>query len=181
MPLRYPTGLEIRKGDRVLFHDEPGEIEFIADPEKPEPHTEFYLRQHGAGVMVRESKHFGTAFIPEVQFDTDLKFVSRDLDAMLIDAVRKYIDPAGREDEFEPERLRTIYSVLANVLSGWLESAEGWSRYYWVDDILQSSIRVLSENEVEVLGCKRQSWMDSNCAEAANVVRAETLKQTYDR
>jgi len=32
VPFRYQTGDEIRKGDRVLFHGEPGGIEFVADP-----------------------------------------------------------------------------------------------------------------------------------------------------
>jgi hypothetical protein len=30
MPFTYQSGEEIQRGDRVLFHDEPGEIEFVA-------------------------------------------------------------------------------------------------------------------------------------------------------
>jgi hypothetical protein len=153
MSLRYQTGLEIRKGDRVLFQGEAGEIEFVADPQKPEPETDSYLREHGAGVMVHEPKHFGRAFIPEPQAEVDLKFVSRDLEGMLVHAVREYIG-ARRRDEDDAEQMRSIYSVLARILSGLLQDAEGWSRYYWVDDILQSSIAILSDNEVNVLG-----WM----------------------
>jgi len=29
--MRYQSGEEIRKGDKVLFHGEPGEIEFVVD------------------------------------------------------------------------------------------------------------------------------------------------------
>ena len=152
MVLRYQTGLEIRKGDRVLFHGEPGEIEFVADPEKLEPGIDSYLREYGTGVMVREPKHFGRAFISDPSHAEDLRFISRDLEAMLADEVREYI--AGREDEAEPEKLRSIYSTFARLLNGLLEGAEGWSPYYWVDDILQSSIAILSDNEVIVLG-----WM----------------------
>jgi hypothetical protein len=32
MPFFYSSGEEIRKGDRVLLHGEPGEIELVADP-----------------------------------------------------------------------------------------------------------------------------------------------------
>src|SRR5262245_4498631 len=135
MPLRYQTGLEIKKGDRVLFHGEPGEIEFVADPQKPEPGTDGYLREHGAGVMVSESKHFGSAFIPEPQDEGELKFVSRDLEGMLVHAVREYIG-ARRGDEDDVKQMRSIYSVLAAILSGLLQGEEGWSRYYWLDDIL---------------------------------------------
>jgi hypothetical protein len=31
MPLTYRSGEEIKKGDRVLFHGEPGEIEFVVE------------------------------------------------------------------------------------------------------------------------------------------------------
>jgi hypothetical protein len=151
MPSRYQTGLEIRKGDRVLFHGELGEIEFVVDPEKPEPETDSYLREYGAGVMVREPKNFGSAFIPEPDAEGDLKFVSRDLDTMLVRSVREYIALAGG-DEAEVQQMRSVYSVLVQLLSGLLQGNEKWSRYYWVDDILQSSIAVLSENEVSVLG-----------------------------
>jgi hypothetical protein len=153
MPLRYQTGLEIRKGDRVLFHGEPAEIEFVADPQKPEPGTDWYLREHGAGVMVREPKHFGSVFLLEPEAEEDLAFLSRDLGGMLVHAVREYIG-AGRADEDDVKQMRSIYSVLAKILSGLLQGAEGWSSYYWIDDILQSSIAILSENEVNVLG-----WM----------------------
>jgi hypothetical protein len=152
MPLRYQTGLEIMEGDRVLFHVEPGDIEFVADPQKPEPETDSYLREYGGGVMVREPKNFGRAFIPEPQAEPDLKFVSRDLDTMLVCSVREYIASVGDGDEAEVLRMRSVCSVLAELLSGLLHGDEKWSRYYWVDDILQSSIAVLSESEVSVLG-----------------------------
>ena len=35
--MKYQTGDEIRKGDRVLFHGEPGEIEFIVDALSGDP------------------------------------------------------------------------------------------------------------------------------------------------
>ena len=76
MTLRYLSGEEIKKGDRVLFHGEPGEIEFVAvDPKDRE--TGWYVQQYGGGVMVAD-KIAGHTFIPADQIaDTeDLEFVS---------------------------------------------------------------------------------------------------------
>ena len=77
MPLTYMTGEQIRKGDRALFHDEPGEIELVADPTESDPETDWYVQEYGGGVMVLEPKHFGRAFLPEPQTAEDLKFVAR--------------------------------------------------------------------------------------------------------
>jgi len=68
MIMRYQSGEEIKKGDRVLFHGEPGEIEFVAvDPDDPEMH--WYLQEYGGGIMIVEPKFFGRAFIPAGQID----------------------------------------------------------------------------------------------------------------
>jgi hypothetical protein len=77
VPFRYQSGGEIKKGDRVLFHGEPGEIEFVADPLVNDPETEWYVQEEGAGVMVAEPKVFGRAFIADTEQDEDLIFVSR--------------------------------------------------------------------------------------------------------
>ena len=77
MPFTYCSGEEIRKGDRVTFHREPGEIEFVADPHVPNPETEWYVKEFGGGVMIIEPKHFGRAFLDEPGKYEDLVFVSR--------------------------------------------------------------------------------------------------------
>jgi hypothetical protein len=77
MPLTYATGEEIRKGDRVLFHGEPGEIELVADSAVADPETDWYVQEYGGGVMVLEPKNFGRAFLPEPQTTEDLEFVAR--------------------------------------------------------------------------------------------------------
>jgi hypothetical protein len=81
MTLRYQAGQEIILGDRVLFHGEPGEIEFVVEPSSTEPEHQWYVQEFGGGVGVREPKHFGSAFIPAEQLpDTeDLELVSRKL------------------------------------------------------------------------------------------------------
>jgi len=77
VPFTYQSGEEIKKGDRVLFHGEPGEIEFVADPLVNDPETKWYVQEEGAGVMVVEPKVFGRAFISHTKQDEDLVFVSR--------------------------------------------------------------------------------------------------------
>ena len=53
MPFTYQTGEEIKKGDRVTFHGDPGEIEFISDPLVDDP-QDWYIKEFGGGVMVIE-------------------------------------------------------------------------------------------------------------------------------
>ena len=75
MILKYQTGEEIKDHDRVLFHREPAEIEFVAsDPANPE--TNWYFQEFGGGIMIKASAHY---FIPASQLDEceDLEFVSR--------------------------------------------------------------------------------------------------------
>jgi hypothetical protein len=77
IPLVYQSGEEIRKGDRVLLHDEPGEVEFVLDGEtNPE---DWPARRYGRGIMIIEPKIFGYLFVPEEHIGSyeDLIFVSR--------------------------------------------------------------------------------------------------------
>jgi hypothetical protein len=77
MPLTYRSGEEIKKGDRVLFHGEPGEIEFVVENVVGDPAVDWYVKELGPGVMVREPKHFGGAYIKDTTNHEDLVFVSR--------------------------------------------------------------------------------------------------------
>ena len=75
MPLLYRSGEQIKKGDRVLLHGEPGEIELVADPlDDPK---DWYVEQYGGGVMIVEPRTFGSLFVPNPQEYEDLEFVSR--------------------------------------------------------------------------------------------------------
>ena len=78
MPFFYSSGEVVRLGDRVLIHGEAGEIEFIADPaENPD---DWYVKEHGGGIMVLEVKVFGRIFISKPKTDEHLTFVSRQSD-----------------------------------------------------------------------------------------------------
>lgn len=56
MAFKYETGEEIRKGDRVLFHGEPREIEFVVEAKVGDPAMDWYVDEFGGGVMVIEPK-----------------------------------------------------------------------------------------------------------------------------
>ncbi|HKT25491.1 MAG TPA: hypothetical protein VJR04_12860 [Terriglobales bacterium] len=78
MILRYQSGVEIKKGDRVLYAGKPGEIELVA-VEPGDQETGWYVTEYGSGVMIREPKLFGRVFISadQLQDAEDLEFVSR--------------------------------------------------------------------------------------------------------
>jgi hypothetical protein len=78
MPLKYQTGQQIIKGDRVLFHLKPAVIELVAtDPNDPAQRC--YVEDDGGGVLVREPGDDNLTFIPTDQLDDyeDLEFVGR--------------------------------------------------------------------------------------------------------
>ena len=75
MALYYQSGEQIRKGDRILISNLPGEIEFVVDPDEPTPETKWYIEEHGSGVMIKEPTVYGALFTGNT--DNDLKFVSR--------------------------------------------------------------------------------------------------------
>jgi hypothetical protein len=74
---RYQSGQEIRKGDRVLFHRERGQIEIVASS-LGYPDTDWFMQEYGGGVMILEGVS-GRTFITADQIEEceDLEFVSR--------------------------------------------------------------------------------------------------------
>jgi hypothetical protein len=77
MVLKYQSGEEIKRGDRVLFHREPGYIELVASA-IGDPETDWYVQEYGGGVMIVEGVA-GRTFVPAHQLAEceDLEFVSR--------------------------------------------------------------------------------------------------------
>jgi hypothetical protein len=73
----YQSGEPIQKGDRVLFHGEPGEIEFVVGKLVGEPAMDWYMEEYRGGVMVLEPKSFGRAFLHHTEEAEDLVLVSR--------------------------------------------------------------------------------------------------------
>jgi hypothetical protein len=79
MPFKYQSGETVQKCDRVLFHDEPGYVEFVADPTIKNPESECYVKQYGEGVMV-VAKGFGHVFLTNTEDAEDLILTSRSED-----------------------------------------------------------------------------------------------------
>ena len=75
MLLKYQSGEEVQAGDQILYHLEPGQIEFVA--RLNDPATAWYVEQFGGGCMVLASS-FGRVFVSKPHEDEDLEFVSRD-------------------------------------------------------------------------------------------------------
>ena len=75
--MKYQSGEEIRRGDKVLFHGEPGEIEFVVERLIGDPAMDWHMKEQGPGVMVLEPKHFGRIYIRDTENAEDLGFVSR--------------------------------------------------------------------------------------------------------
>jgi hypothetical protein len=72
MPLKYLSGEEIKAGDQVLYGGEPGQIEFVAEPGRPQPGWD--IEQCRVGCMIL-APAYGRVFLPEP--DEGLDFVSR--------------------------------------------------------------------------------------------------------
>jgi hypothetical protein len=75
--VKYQSREEIRKGDRVLFHGEPGEIEFVAENTVGDPVVDWNIKENGPGVMIVEPKFFGHVYVRDIENKDDLLFVSR--------------------------------------------------------------------------------------------------------
>jgi len=81
LTLKYRSGEEIRKGDRVRFHGNPAEVELVAcDPNDPDPTVVWYMREFGGGVLISDPKVSGRTFIQRSSLDDyeDLEFKSRE-------------------------------------------------------------------------------------------------------
>jgi hypothetical protein len=76
--LRYRSGEAIEKGDRVLFHGNPTEIELVAR-DANDPEGTWYIQEFGGGVLVLDPMVSGRTLISTDELDEyeDLEFVSR--------------------------------------------------------------------------------------------------------
>jgi hypothetical protein len=77
MALKYPSGAEIKKGDRVLFHRQSAQIEFVAF-DSGDPEAARLKQEYGDGILVQDAVA-GRTFIPadQIDDDEDLEFESR--------------------------------------------------------------------------------------------------------
>ena len=73
----YQSGEEIRAGDKITFHREPGEVEFTVSGKSGDAAMDWYVDKFpGGGVMV-VARNFGNVFLSQDDIDEDLLLVSR--------------------------------------------------------------------------------------------------------
>ena len=72
----YPSGQDVKPGDRILYHGEPGEVEFVVADRAGDPSKDWYLEQFPGGGCMISAKGFGSVFLGECDIE-DLEFVSR--------------------------------------------------------------------------------------------------------
>jgi hypothetical protein len=76
MGIQYASGEDILAGDRVLYWNEPGQIEFVVEAGDSDAQVNWYLQTQGPGVMILEPKFFGRVYVVEPAEDK-LVFVAR--------------------------------------------------------------------------------------------------------
>lgn len=78
MILRYRSGEEIKRGDRVLFHRNSGTVDLVAS-DLGDSEIDWYMQEFGGSVMILDPSVSGRTFIPaeDIPDNEDLEFISR--------------------------------------------------------------------------------------------------------
>jgi hypothetical protein len=76
LPFFYQSGGQIKPGDRITYHGEPGEIEFVADKLVGDTALDWYVTEQGGGVMII-AENFGHVFVHDTKNDEDLILIAR--------------------------------------------------------------------------------------------------------
>ena len=78
MAFKYESGEEVRKGDRIIYHGEPGKIEFVVSEAVGNPSMDWYVQQFPGGGFMLSAASFGDVFLTESDIDEDLHFIARE-------------------------------------------------------------------------------------------------------
>ena len=77
MALKYQTGEEILRGDRVTYGGNAGVIELVVEALTGDTEEDWLFESSGPGIMVAEPKVFGRVYLRAPHEDEDLLFVAR--------------------------------------------------------------------------------------------------------
>jgi hypothetical protein len=77
MVFKYLTGEEAKAGDRIKYHSELGEVEFVAMNPADHPDADWYIQQYPPGGIMIVAQGFGHVFITAGEEEGDLEFVAR--------------------------------------------------------------------------------------------------------
>lgn len=75
--LMYRSGEEVRRGDCVKFHGNPGKVQFIVTELTGGPSMDWYLDEFPGGGFMIAAEGFGNVFVGPEDIDDDLEFVLR--------------------------------------------------------------------------------------------------------
>ncbi|HEV3114850.1 MAG TPA: hypothetical protein VGY99_30560 [Candidatus Binataceae bacterium] len=73
----YRSGDEIRAGDHIAYHTEPGTVEFVVTAKSGDAAMDWYAEQYPGGGFMITAKDFGNVFLTEKDIDEDLELVRR--------------------------------------------------------------------------------------------------------
>ncbi len=74
--VRYTSGEDAKSGDVVRYHGELGRVEFVVFDRIGDPARDWYLDEHGPGLMIT-AEHFGRVFLAGDDIDDTIEFVER--------------------------------------------------------------------------------------------------------
>ena len=73
----YPSGEEVRRGDRITYNNEPGRVEFVVAEKTGDAAMDWYLQENPRGGFMISAKTFGNVFLTDSETDEDIVFVAR--------------------------------------------------------------------------------------------------------
>ena len=73
----YQSGEELRKSDRITYHGNPREVEFVLVDPTGEAATGWYLEKFPGGGIMIYAEGFGNVFLEESDTDEDPEFLSK--------------------------------------------------------------------------------------------------------
>ena len=76
-PFTYQSGAEVCTGDRISYHGQPGEVEFVITGKSGDPALDWYLDEYPGGGFMITAAGFGNVFLTAKDTEQDLQLASR--------------------------------------------------------------------------------------------------------
>ncbi len=75
----YRSGQEVRSGDQITYHGEPGKVEFVVTEKVQDPAIDWYSDRFPGGGFMINARNMGSVFVTD-SAEEDLQFVARGQD-----------------------------------------------------------------------------------------------------
>jgi hypothetical protein len=73
----YQSGDEVKPGDRIRYHGEPGGIEFVITEATGDPSRDWFLDEFPEGGVMLRATGFGSVFVTDTDREEDLELIAR--------------------------------------------------------------------------------------------------------